>query len=246
MKVLLVTTAYYPNFGGGALRFRSYAPGLAELGVTMEVFVGTVEEGGTPGELLPPVDVEGVRVHRVVLPQGRPWGARRAFHGGLLRHCRSQRPDVVQFVFTSLDLCPVLAALRVVGVPTVAACTLISERSTQPLKRAMQPLYWWVPYHLATEVVVNGTATADELRAVSVRRRIHVIPYGVNLERFRPPADDAERRACRRTLGLPEDARIVVTIGSVIPRKGHDLMLEAWAAVAHRHPETHLVVVGRH
>jgi glycosyltransferase involved in cell wall biosynthesis len=37
---------------------------------------------------------------------------------------------------------------------------------------------------------------------------------------------------------------MITTVGALSPGKGSDLLLEAWAKLAARHPEAHLVIVG--
>lgn len=66
---------------------------------------------------------------------------------------------------------------------------------------------------------------------------------GVDLQAYRPLTAD-ERRSTRSRLGLPADARIVVSVGSVIRRKGIDRTLETWARLPPRAGRDLLVVVG--
>ena len=55
--------------------------------------------------------------------------------------------------------------------------------------------------------------------------RITVLRNGVDTELFRP----VDRREARRELGLPTDARIIVSVGNLVPGKRNDLALEAAA-----------------
>jgi glycosyltransferase involved in cell wall biosynthesis len=71
------------------------------------------------------------------------------------------------------------------------------------------------------------------------------ISNGVDLPRFRPARDAAERRAARQSLGVSDERRkIITTVGAVHPRKGSDLLLEAWSHLAGRFPEAHVFIVG--
>lgn len=58
--------------------------------------------------------------------------------------------------------------------------------------------------------------------------RFSVLYNGVDTGRFRPLAD---RGAARRELGLPEDAVIVLAVGSLSPVKNHEALVDAMAAV---------------
>ena len=72
--------------------------------------------------------------------------------------------------------------------------------------------------------------------------RLRLIPQGVDVERFRPPDD---KRILRRDLGLPETGPLVVFVGSLIHRKGLDVLLRSWPVVRASRPDSHLVLVGR-
>ena len=61
-----------------------------------------------------------------------------------------------------------------------------------------------------------------------VRRRdadLRLIPSGVDVDLFRP----RDKTALRARLGLDEDALYIVSVGSLIPRKGADLAIRALA-----------------
>ena len=62
--------------------------------------------------------------------------------------------------------------------------------------------------------------------------RTRLIPQGVYVERF-APVDD--RMSLRKALGLPTDGSLVTFVGSLVQRKGLDLLLDAWSDI-HRGP----------
>ncbi len=55
--------------------------------------------------------------------------------------------------------------------------------------------------------------------------RVHVVPPGVDLERFQP----GDRREAREQLGLPVDGWIVLAARRLVPRMGLSVLLESWA-----------------
>jgi glycosyltransferase involved in cell wall biosynthesis len=73
-----------------------------------------------------------------------------------------------------------------------------------------------------------------------VRAPITVIGNGVDLERFRPPSLD-ERRSVRVSLGLADDAFVVLFIGNEFDRKGLPIVIDAMGATP---PDVTLLVVG--
>lgn len=86
---------------------------------------------------------------------------------------------------------------------------------------------------------------ADLARAAVLTRDrpIEVIPYPLDLTRYRP-LDRLRMRAC---LGLPSTARVVLfgaLAATTDPRKGFDLLLEALRQLAETHTDVHLLVFG--
>ena len=72
-----------------------------------------------------------------------------------------------------------------------------------------------------------------------VRAPIHVIPNGVDVERFRPP-DAAERSQARTALGIDDERTVAVFVGHEYERKGLPLVIEGLRRAA----GVTLVVVG--
>jgi glycosyltransferase involved in cell wall biosynthesis len=66
--------------------------------------------------------------------------------------------------------------------------------------------------------------------------RIEVLRNGVDLDLFAP----RDRLAARQELGLDSDRPVVLSVGWLVPRKGHDLAIRAVAAM----PGVTLVIVG--
>ncbi|MFE6687153.1 D-inositol-3-phosphate glycosyltransferase [Streptomyces sp. NPDC057743] len=96
----------------------------------------------------------------------------------------------------------------------------------------------------ADRLIANTAEEAEEL----VRHydadpgKVAVVHPGVNLDRFRPLADDgtadveASRAAARARLGLPQDAVIPLFAGRIQPLKAPDILLRATAALVDEDP----------
>lgn len=74
-------------------------------------------------------------------------------------------------------------------------------------------------------------------------RRLRVLRNGVDLSSFSPP-QPGEPEVLRAKLKLPVSAPIVLYSGSITPRKGVDLLLEAWPQIRSVHPTAVLVLLG--
>ena len=98
----------------------------------------------------------------------------------------------------------------------------------------------------ADAVVCVSAATAVRLQELlAPRAEVVTVPHGVDHARFRPAdsaadeeADDAALR--QHGIGRP----YVAFLGTVEPRKGLDVLLRAFDAVADAHPGVRLVVAG--
>jgi 1,2-diacylglycerol-3-alpha-glucose alpha-1,2-glucosyltransferase len=91
------------------------------------------------------------------------------------------------------------------------------------------------------DVVLTPTAYARELISrpgYGIRRPIHVLSNGVDTDYFRP--DPSAGARLRETLGLSEDAKVVMSVGLQMVRKG---ILE-WIELARHVPEATFVWYG--
>lgn len=72
--------------------------------------------------------------------------------------------------------------------------------------------------------------------------KIAQIPAGVDVEKFKPPAD---KISVRKTLGLPEDKTILFTLRRLVPRMGLENLLRAMPVVLKEVPNALLVMGGK-
>jgi phosphatidylinositol alpha-1,6-mannosyltransferase len=96
----------------------------------------------------------------------------------------------------------------------------------------------------ARHVVAAGSYPAAEAAHAAGRELpTTVVPPGVDVDRFRP-LDDGERAEMRRRFGLPIDARVVLGVSRLVPRKGFDTAIRAAAHLAPSHPDVVLAIAG--
>jgi phosphatidyl-myo-inositol dimannoside synthase len=104
----------------------------------------------------------------------------------------------------------------------------------------------WLAHVLrgASLVVAAGTYPAAEAeRAAGGPLPTVVIPPGVDTDRFHP-LDPEAHAAARRRFGLPPDARVVLGLSRLVPRKGFDVLIRAVARLAPTRPDLVLAVAG--
>jgi glycosyltransferase involved in cell wall biosynthesis len=70
--------------------------------------------------------------------------------------------------------------------------------------------------------------------------KFQVIRNGVDTDRFY----FLEKAACREKLGLPKDKRIILSVGSLIYRKGFDRIIRAFSHIYKKDPNARLYIIG--
>ncbi|MBV8610094.1 MAG: glycosyltransferase [Singulisphaera sp.] len=73
------------------------------------------------------------------------------------------------------------------------------------------------------------------------RRKIHVVPNGIDTARF---AGHGDAGPLRQSLGIPAGAAVVGTVGRLDVIKRQDLLIRAFVRVGQRISEPHLLLVG--
>jgi glycosyltransferase involved in cell wall biosynthesis len=73
--------------------------------------------------------------------------------------------------------------------------------------------------------------------------RVHLIYNGVDADQYRP-ALPGEREAIRRQLGVPDDALVLMAVGSLKPLKGFDALIRASAQLLRTRRDARLVFIG--
>ncbi len=96
----------------------------------------------------------------------------------------------------------------------------------------------------ARQVIAIGEYPAREAEhAAGCSLPTTVVPPGVDTDRFRP-LDRSGREQARRRLGLPADAKIVLSVSRLVPRKGFDTAIRAVAKLHPTHPDLVLAIAG--
>jgi glycosyltransferase involved in cell wall biosynthesis len=120
-------------------------------------------------------------------------------------------------------------------------------RRRYPLKHLKKLLYWpWAEYRVLRDAcAVLFTCEEERLlaRQSFTRYRVHeaVVNYGTR----RPTGDPASQRELfLRKFPQLRGKRLLLFLGRIHPKKGCDLLVEAFAAVVNSDPSLHLVIAG--
>jgi glycosyltransferase involved in cell wall biosynthesis len=240
MRILHVTQTYHPFLerGGPTVKVRSIAEGLAKRGHQVTVLTSWYGR---------PFAARRVQLGGVEVTYLKPFATYRAmtFNSGLIRFCKKRLRDFdLVHIYGIYDLLGPMVAhhCHKYGIPYI----LEPIGMLKPIDRSFfikrvwhfifgRPLLRHAAFLLATsrleqeEFVVEGVAPA----------RIALRYNGVNLEEF---ATLPAAGVFRKEWALPAAEPIVLFLGRIIPRKGADLLIEAFAEAC---PERgRLVIAG--
>jgi glycosyltransferase involved in cell wall biosynthesis len=249
-RVLVLTAYYHPVIGGVETHARQLVTHLHRAG--FDVQVATKQVGREqPRETL----VDNVPVHRVGPAGNRSAGGKWLMLPALFAKVLELRAlfDVIVCIdYRGIGLAAVTAG-RMLGRAVIAQGETagVLARAGNGSQSGLAPESGIVRllkapvravYRHADHIVCIGRDLEREALAAGVpRERVHYLPHGVDLERFRPAAP-GERELIRNDLGWPADCPIVLFVGRLSVEKGVMDLLAAWRLV--RHPRAILAIVG--
>lgn len=217
MKVLHIITGL--GVGGAEQQLRLL---LRHLPAACDVVTLT-----NPGPVADGLAADGVRVVHLGMSGNRDLGA-------LPRLTKLVRGGAYDLVHTHLFRACLYGriAARLAGTRAVVATEHSlgdSQMEGRPLTAGVRALYL-TGERLGRATVAVSPSVAERLSRWGVpRQRIHVVPNGIDVERFR--FDPRDRIAVRRQLGLPDEAFVVGGVGRLAPGKRFDVLLHALAAL---------------
>lgn len=203
------------GIGGSERHLLTLLPALAAAGTDV-AFVG-LGAGGDPQPFYDELDRLGVP-HRVASVRG------------LRRAIASFDPDLVHTHLVHADVFGALAAGRRPLVST--------KHNDDPFRTGLFRFAERALTRRARAVITITEALARfQVDRVGLPRdKLTVVHYGMDAP---PPA-----WAGNPPVALPDSARVVLGLGRLVPQKGYDVALHAFAAIRERHPDAVLVIVG--
>ncbi|MET9497149.1 glycosyltransferase [Streptomyces sp. NPDC006552] len=190
-----------------------------------------------PGQVAGGLVADGVRVAHLGMAGNRDGRALPR----LVRLIRAGRYDVVHTHLYRACLYGRTAA-RLAGVRAVVATEHSlgdAQIEGRPLTRGVRALYL-AGERLGRATIAVSPAVAERLHGWGVApHRVHVVPNGVDVDRF--TFDARARTRARAALGLPADAFVVGGVGRLVPGKRFDVLV---AALRDLPDDVRLLLVG--
>jgi glycosyltransferase involved in cell wall biosynthesis len=135
---------------------------------------------------------------------------------------------------------PYALLLRAFPTPKVLSITKDFELRPRSLGRWAQR----TQYGCYNAILCQSEKQKLLLSELHVRPGVTVVPNGVDTARLTPLPTPADKRALRESIGLPAESLLFLYVGSVQPRKGTDILLEAWRDVIGSRVDMRLLIVG--
>jgi glycosyltransferase involved in cell wall biosynthesis len=195
--------------------------------------------------------IDGISVHypRYLRPPGQIFHAISCYfmYLCLKRHLkdivRDFKPDIIHSNTATPDGFAAARISKQLNIPSV--CTFHgSDINIYP--------YYGLLSMAITKYVISTTdqilTVSNDLKVKSERlakpkRKIKVLYNGCDAQKFKFNAD--QRSSKRKQLGIPENGRVIVFVGSLLKAKGIFELLEGFFVLAEKHKDLHLIILGK-
>ncbi|MCF8589317.1 glycosyltransferase family 4 protein [Gordonia liuliyuniae] len=225
---LLVTNDFPPRAGG----IQSYLENLLRFVPPENVVVYAPKwKGSDEYDAAAPYPI--VR-HRTSLMLPTPFVARRA-----ARLVREHDVHTVWFG-AAAPLAVLAPRLRKAGARRIVASTHGHEVGWSMLPGARQVLRY-IGVHTDVVTYVSRYTRGRFSSAFGRDAALEYVPCGVDTDRFAP--DAAARTELRERYGIG-DAPVVLCLSRLVPRKGQDVLVQAWPSILREVPDAQLMIVG--
>lgn len=232
MKSVLISCDYFPPQIGGISYF--IAAVASALGPDRVCCLTAVRENGAARH-----DRRGPRVYRRPLAFARAKPIQAVGWGATIAEIMArERPQVVQLA-TAYEGYLGLWLRRRFRLPFVVYAhgneilDVMQGGSDKPRLALRQ----------ADRVLANSRHTAHLVQQVGTHPdRIEIVHPGCDANRFRPRPPRMDLR--RRLLGAHDHDRVILTVGNLVARKGHDTVIRALPSLCARIPDVTYLVVG--
>jgi glycosyltransferase involved in cell wall biosynthesis len=202
---------------------------------------------GSPMRRVPPRErIGSLTVHHPRYPLvpgiSMPVHARLMYIGaiGLARQLHRENPfDCIDAHYVYPDGKAALLTGRAIGLPVIVSARG-SDINLFPSFRLIRPQIRRTLREASGRIAVSEALKQAMLEVAEAHCDIRVIGNGVDLARFFP----VNKSEARERLGLPQDARIIVSVAALIPVKGHARLLRSLGQLIANFPDLRLCLVG--
>jgi glycosyltransferase involved in cell wall biosynthesis len=226
LRVLMITGAYYPEISSGGEQCRKMAEHLRGR-AHVQVLTTSVDPA------LPRHDeVDGIPVTRIRVDVRSEWSRLRALRRMAVDLFRLVRAcDIVHLHGFSTKNVLVTVIAKMVRKPIVMSLHTAGYDEPAEIATHGSLAHW--SFLSADQYLSVSPGLVDTFLAAGMPRdRIHLVPNGIDIHRFRP-ATAAERRVLRESLDLAADRPVIVFVGFFSHDKQPRTLFDAWLRLQH-------------
>lgn len=152
--------------------------------------------------------------------------------------------DIIHLVGTAWHMPASILLSRLLGKKVVVEMVLMGSDDPETIGRRFGKILLAI-WKRADRIVSLSPALTESCQRANVpTEKMALIPVGVDMQRFAPLRDETVVKQLREKLNLPLQSKLVVFVGSIMQRKGVDLLIDAWNLVIEKVPDAHLVCLG--
>lgn len=240
MRILLLTSTFFPKIGGAETYILNISRALGALGHRIEIVTDGAAAQPLPKGLDEATRVTRVHKYRQYLkaPDRIFWEEMQfGLRPEVAEVARVFEPDVV--FSNSLDLCFIAKLTSLTQrVPWVA-----TFHEQAPERDPMGPATLRVSYGLLSPdaVIAGSDFYFQRARGLTSPEKCHLIYHGIDTQSFRPLHT---RQEVRERYRIPPHHLLLVSLGRFKARKGFDILIEAVAVLAQAGLDISLVIAG--
>lgn len=240
MRLLNVICSTNPEHGGVTEWIRQFGPIAQSLGHTVEI--ASMDDPTAPWVGSFPIQVHalGSRYRHFYSPQLVPW---------LKANARNYDAVIAHGLWRYASF-GTWRALRASSIPYFAQTHGMLDpwfKHTYPLNHVLKWLYWpWTDYRVLRDAqAAIFTCEQERLKAREsfwlYQTKELVIPIGIAAPQGDP---QSQKEAFLARHPEVRNRRLLLFLGRIHPKKGCDMLIDAFAPVAAMHPDLHLVFAG--
>lgn len=239
-NVCFAVSKYPPRFGGHGIQIQRLIPFLRKRGIAPTVLTSRfdgvdsaihLEDADHVLRLLPAGNDPLRRVRRVI-----------QFRRHFTKNARQYH--VLHSALLNWEFLLNVSHVKNLGLPVIVEMVLLgSDDPLKILNDRFGRLKLWLLRSVDAWVGIAKAFLPRVVAAGIPEDRFHLIYVAVDCDKYRPQSSE-QRRVMRAKHGIRVDARVVVSAGSVIRRKGMDRVVKAWAKMRPSEGRDLLLIIG--
>lgn len=163
----------------------------------------------------------------------------------LIKYLRGTQADLVH---TQLEAANILGNIsaKLLRLPSVCTIHVMPSLDVKTKTKLHQKVEWFVLRHACDRVI----SVSEEARQYHIdisgtsASGVTTIYNGIDLSPFLYMDYVHERNTVRAELGIPRDAKVLITVAVLRPPKGIQYMIRALPKILASHPDTYYLIVG--